>query len=416
LSTRFVLCCVFLSTLLFFPRHRLSAQEETAEPEADALNVEDPLNIELGEKLSVNVGVGMRTSLRFGEKEAAGDNWSKDINLDNMRLYLSGAALGFIGFELNTDIGNAQGFEDGTTTFEEAGNLRVLDAVGKLDFHDYFKVWFGRLLPPSDRSNLSGPFYLNAWDFPYVQFGYPNIFQGRDDGVSGWGQAGEGKFKWQFGVFEGFEGRGVGEPNDEDNLMYSGRLVLNLLDPEPGYYNQSTYYGEKDILAFGVAGMHQTDAVGTAADPEDFTGYSFDFLFEKNFEDFGVLTLEAAYYDFDDNGASVQDPNGVFTPLARQGESWFVLVGYLLPQEIGYGRVMGRLQPFFRYLDYRRSKKGKAALTALGLGALEEGFDAGLNYILDGHNARFTMQYQQRDRGRSQSKLDTILVGTQLQF
>ena len=44
--------------------------------------------------------------------------------------------------------------------------------------------------------------------------------------------------------------------------MYAGRLVANLLDPEPGYYNQSAYHGEKDILAIGVGGQYQKGRVG----------------------------------------------------------------------------------------------------------------------------------------------------------
>ena len=413
LNTRAILCGISVVVLgVTAAGTKILAQEETGAILTDLVN----------EKISVNVGAGLRASVRLNENEADGNHWSEDINLDNMRIYLSAKAYEFIGFELNTDIGNAQGFEDPTSAFEEAGNLRLVDAVGKLEFHDLFNVWLGRFLPPSDRSNLSGPFYLNAWDFPFVQFGYPNIFQGRDDGVAVWGQYTkegnlEWQLKWQLGVFEGFEGRGAGEPNKEDNLMYSGRLVLNLLDPEPGYYNSSTYYGDKDILALGFAVMHQKHAVGTRAAPEDFTGFNFDFLFEKKLTadlvgevgglTDGVLSLEAAYYDFDDNDAASVDPLGEFTPVARQGESYFLLVSYLIPTQMGYGVVQGRLQPFFRYQDYRRSNKV--------VGALEEGYDVGINYLVSGHNARFTLAYQQRDRARA-NKLDTVLFGAQLQF
>ena len=49
-----------------------------------------------------------------------------------------------------------------------------------------FDLWVGRQLPPSDRSNLDGPYYLNAaWSFPIVQsFGNLGISAGRDDGVA----------------------------------------------------------------------------------------------------------------------------------------------------------------------------------------------------------------------------------------
>ena len=418
----FVSLWLFVLASLFVAENTALAQESAEADSGEASG----LNAALGDKLSLKVGAGIRSSFRMGENEGDGNNWGTDTNLDNARLYFSGSAFDFLRMELNTDVGNAQGFEDPSSTFEEAGNMRILDMIGKVELHDYFNVWIGRMLPPSDRSNLSGPYYLNAYDFPYVQFSYPNIFQGRDDGISYWGQFKEGLFKWQLGVFEGFTGRGAGEPNDEDNLLYTGRLTLNLLDPEPGYYNSSTYFGDKDVLAFGVAGMHQRDAVGTQADPRDYTGFSLDFLFELPLTEErvgkisgltdGVFTLESAYYDFDLDDAAEVDPAGNFTPLGSQGESYFVLVSYLVPYQIGYGPMQGRPQPFFRYLDYRRSTQGKAALSALNQGALEEGFDAGMHYVIDGHNAKFTLAYQQRDRGRGQNKLDTVLMGIQLQM
>ncbi len=42
-------------------------------------------------------------------------------------------------------------------------------------------------------------------------------------------------------------------PNTNGNPEFVMRLVANLLDPEPGYYNASTYYGEKNIAAIGFS-------------------------------------------------------------------------------------------------------------------------------------------------------------------
>jgi hypothetical protein len=46
----------------------------------------------------------------------------------------------------------------------------------------------GRMLPPSDRANLSGPFYVSAWSFPGVVSNYPNLAVGRDNGMLLWGK------------------------------------------------------------------------------------------------------------------------------------------------------------------------------------------------------------------------------------
>lgn len=371
--------------------------------------------VHLDKNKTFKVGIGIRTSFNSIEDGSPnGDRWSNDVDLDNLRLYFSGEAWDYLAFELNTDINNAQGFEDtvqtlgggllgDTNVFEEAGEVRILDAVIKFNFSDCFNVWIGRFLPPSDRSNLDGPFYLNVWEFPFVQFGYPNIFQGRDDGVAVWGQKGGGMFKWQTGIFKGTEGF----PNGDDHVMWTGRVVLNLLDPEPGYYNQSTYYGEKEIFAIGLAGMSQRDAVGTIADPRDFTGWNIDALYETKLAGGGVVSLEGAYYDFDDDDAtSIETATGIST-LTRQGESYFLLASYLCPCKVGYGKVWGNFQPYVRWQEYDRD------FTTTGV--LEDQVDLGLNYIIDGHDARVSLVWERRSAA-GMSDFDLLRVGAQVQF
>ncbi|HLG22394.1 MAG TPA: porin, partial [Candidatus Manganitrophaceae bacterium] len=252
--------------------------------------------IKIDDDRSVSVGMGLRSSFNMIEDAAPnGEDRSKDFALDNFRFYLSGQLHKGIAFEFNTDYDTAPaGTED----------IRVLDGVLKFGFNDYVNIWVGRFLPPSDRSNLSGPYYLNSWDFPFVQM-YPAVFAGRDDGAALFGQIGGGMFKYQVGAFEGL-GDTTGGPNQKDNLLYAGRLTLNLWDPEPGYYNSSTYYGAKNVLAIGLAAMNQTDAVGTAAAPGDFKGWNVDLLVERNLGSAGVATLEGAYYDYDNDGLAAE--------------------------------------------------------------------------------------------------------------
>jgi hypothetical protein len=371
----------------------------------------------------IKVGAGLRTSYNRIEGGAPnGSDWSNNFNLDNMRIYLSGQGRENIGFELNTDIRNAQFPEfGGTVGGETGGEVRILDAVVKFKLNDSVNLWAGRFLPPSDRSNLSGPFFLNAWSFPYAQFGYQNIFQGREDGVALWGNLAEDRVKWQFGVFEGRDSKfGAGSPSPspvgagtgEDDPMFSARVVVNLLDPEPGYYNSSTYYGEKDILALGASIMHQRNAVGAATDARNSTNWNIDVLFERKLDNCGVITVEAAYYNFDDGDAESVDPAGIFTPLGRQGDSHFVLVSYLIPGSVGIGNLDGRFQPYVRYLDYHHDFGTAAA----GAFVFDDGIDIGLNYIIDGHNARLTAVWEQRELGAANRTIDAFRIGAQVQF
>ncbi len=372
-----------------------------------------------GENTFLKVGGGIRTSYNSIDNGNPNGGRQQDFSLNNARIYLSGQGHERIGFEFNTDINNAQGFDihgvGGFGSLDE-GEMRILDAILKLKLTDNVHLWMGRFLPPSDRSNLSGPFYLNAWNFPFVQFGYPNIFQGRDDGAALWGEYGGGVFKWQVGLFEGESAGGprfIGQPAT-DNLMFAGRLVLNLLDPEPGYYNASTYYGEKDILAIGTSVMHRRDALADAvgAGQADFTGWNIDVLFERQLANCGVITLEAAYYDFNDNGGIIAGGGPVTLPPSggpRQGESYFLLGSYLFPREFCLFNVTGQFQAMGRYQQYERDTVAAVA------GGTDDQVDLQLNYIMFGHNTRISAVWSQLDSPGA-SNVDIFTLGTQVQF
>ena len=330
--------------------------------------------IEITEDRYVTLGVGVRTSFTAAEDRAPSrDDFSKDFDLESFRLYTGGQLTKTIGVDFNAEYNGDQ-------------EVRVLDGLVKLGFSDQVNFWAGRFLPPSDRANLSGPYYLNSFDFPFVQQ-YPAIFAGRDEGAAYWGQMGEGKFKWQFGAFEGDSTNQDPEGSNEDgDLLYSGRLTLNLWDPEPGYYNSSTYYGEKNILALGLVYMFQNDGASRVITPDtaslsdesnavidtgDFTGWNVDFLLERKL-DVGTLSLEGAYYDYD------RDDNG---NVFNEGDGYFALVSWLLPTEFGIDKFKFRLQPLIRYQLFDPELSGTQ----------EHGrFDFGLNFILDGHNTRFS--------------------------
>jgi len=350
---------------------------------------------------SFSIGMGVRSSFDMMEHGSPdGKHWSNEFELDSVRLYLDGRLLKYVYLEVNTEYNEAPPGALGAPGTE---TVRILDAVVKFEFNDYINFWTGRLLPPSDRSNLSGPYYLNSWDFPAVQK-YPNAAVGRDNGAAFWGQIGGGQFKYQVGVFEG-KGDAAGGPNTTDELLYAGRLVLNLWDPEPGYYNSSTYFGGKNVFALGLAGMYQkTGTTGTlgAADIQD---WNADLLIERNLADLGVPTLEAAYYYYNLGGHV--PTAGATGPLGDgpEGKGYFVLASYLFPGKTGPGKI----QPLVRYQQFNNSG------LASGDGRR---IDAALSYILDGHNARVTADFgnTQPPGVSGLKKFDTFQIGLQFQI
>jgi len=368
--------------------------------------------IKNGESQWVSVGVGIRTSFSSVQRGAAnGTSASKSFNLDNARIYINGQVNKFVQFEFNTECvfcGN-----------QALRSYTVLDAIGKLTISPAFNVWVGRMLVPSDRAEMSGPFYGNTYDFNKTPF-YPSDFSvkfgtggagvyGRDNGVTVSGALGdEGNFSYAAGVFSGLRGGS----NQSDSLLYGMRLSYNFLSVEknPGYYTSSTYYGGSgDVLTIGVAAQHQQKGAGTTVNPANFTGFSVDLLSETVLSNEGVITIEGEYKNFNSplNAVALADPTS-FNMF--DGNSWTATALYLIPAEIG----IGKFQPYVRYTSIKPSVSSN-----------RNEYELGMNYIISGHKARISAFYQHGDiatKGLNYTptaagkKVNAFKVGAQFQY
>ena len=339
-----------------------------------------------------SIGLGFRSSFVVTEDGAPnGQHSSSGVSFTNMRLYTAAKVHENVTLEFNTELGNA------TSRLDTDQAIRVLDAVAKFSFKG-FDLWAGRFLPPSDRSNLDGPFYLNNYDFPIVQ-AYPNIFAGRDNGVAIMKEYAGGKFKWSYGLFEGRTNstNANTNPDQADNLLHAARVTYNFWDPEPGYYTTSSYYGAKDVLAVAFVYQHEADGAGTSITAGDFTGWNVDVLMEKKLQNGGVVNLEGAYYDYDlDDKADLS---------LTQGEGYLLLGSYLIPKQIGWGKV----QPYVRYQHFARDN-----LT--GDGGNRARTEGGFNYIIDGQNAKISVLYFSDTFTSNPSSKNTFKIGLQFQL
>ncbi|MCR4290678.1 MAG: hypothetical protein NUV86_10515 [Candidatus Scalindua sp.] len=350
----------------------------------------------------VSLGVGLRTTYSMTQDASGGRSWDKNFNITSMRLYFGAKVTDNIRLEINTETfneTNAFGVETA------ADDIRLLDAFAEYKWNDYFHIRFGRHLPASDRYNLDGPYYQNSFFFPLVAQRYPNKAVGRVEGVSYWGQHAGGKFKWQFTASDGREIPG-GSNAHPDHLQYSGRLTYNFWEPESGFYNSSTYYGKKDVLAIGLVGFHQTDGVGTATDPRNFDGWNVDFLLEKHFG-WGTIDIEAAYFDYNTHGA-VDDEKARTDGQSAQsdGQAWEGGVSYLYPEKIGWG------QPQFvsRWQSFNPTNNQTAVAFA------ESKLEFGLHYIIQDHNAKVALIWSNTHLGGSSNEdVNAVTLGMQFQ-
>jgi len=305
----------------------------------------------------VSVGAGVRTSFTHFDPDF-GDDVS-DFELNSARIYINGKVTENISLMFNTD------YNSGGATPE---TVRVIDAVAQFSFSDQFNIWAGRFLPPSDRANLYGPYYANHWGVyrDGVQDGYPFETEGRNDGVMYWGQFGIAKIS--AGAFDV-----QGLTKGSSDVLYAGRVQLDFWDPEGGYYLNSTYYGEKDLLAIGVAG--QTAAGNNA--------YSVDFLLEKKLGNSGVVTVEAEYAKYDGLGGYPSPRLGIGGSIPYDSsDGYYVLGSYVFPQTVGIGK--------FQVL----AKYGEATYDYTTLSDVDQTTtELNLTYLIKDFNARVTLFY-----------------------
>ena len=296
---------------------------------------------------AVSVGAGMRTS--FAADKPDGGKESDDFTLNSIRLYVSGSVTNNIKFTFNTEYSG-----------DVDDKVKVMDAIARFEFSDEVNFWAGRFLPPSDRANLHGPYYANEWStyIDGVQDGYANVAVGRDDGAMYWGQFFNDMLSLSAGVFS------VPSTFGTSNVVYAERAQVDLWDPEKGYYLNGTYYGDKDILALGVAAQQLSKK----------NAYSVDFLMEKKLGDMGMVSVQGEYAKYEFGGYEGNTSDGGFG-----------LVSYLFPQVVG----IGKFEVLAKY------SKATYDFDEGSIGQKTKIFEIG--YIIKEFNARISLFYNDID-------------------
>ena len=301
--------------------------------------------------------MSMNAWLRLG---GTGQNFKKPKHMDRfsgdgeLDLLLNGQIINMVGITANL----VANFGNVTPTGTITGDVNVMDLIAKFDFDDAFHFWAGRMLVPSDRTNFSGPWFIAPWHYPtfFKPFAPPlgprQGPNGRNDGATVWGQVAGGLFKYYAGIYDLW--------SPESRPLLSGRISLSLLNPEPGYYGSSTFYG-KDILGLGLGAQFQKSPIPGAT---DYGLINADILFEKVLGGSGVIDIEGAIYKY------FGDVNEY---------TYFALISYLTPMKIG----PGALQPLIRLQQNKPVDGDNWTLV-----------DAQLGYVVDTYACRFAIGYQ----------------------
>jgi len=357
--------------------------------------------IEFGDDKSVTIGFGMEASLSAKENAANnGKDYSQDASLDSARIYLSG---------------NVNKYISGMLNYQTTGNY-VIDANVQIKPFDDATIWVGRMLSPSDRANMAGPYYSlgTGWTGNDItaRYSYNGGTIGRDDGVAVTGTLMDGVLTYGGGIYAGhtaFNLSGLtGSTSDinsisgnvwttdttqmKDGFLYAGRLGIDFWDKEGASpYGTGDYRGGADILAIGLSGKYQKDGASTTHANGDYSLYSLDFLLEKKDVGPGAVHVGAAYYKYDTDGAI----------LSEQGSAYQAEAAYTFNQKFGWGK----LQPFAQYQKFDSDSTTTT----------ERKYDIGLAYVIDPYNAEITGKFI-NDKLEGKSSVNTFMLATQFQF
>jgi hypothetical protein len=286
--------------------------------------------------------------------------------------------------------GGYSGFAGSSTSpsTQNAGSLganaQLLDVIARFEFLPEFNIYAGRMIVVADRFTPSGPWGMDEYFYPGIMVaGQPQPaalmksgLTGRDLGVNAWGALLGGTIKYYLGAYE------FSDPSLSP--LFSGRLQLSLLTPEPGFYQRTTYYGYKDLVAIGIGGQYQKNgSAGAVANPmagmgmppmaatiPAFDNYSYataDLVIDKKLGDAGTVSFVGSGSLFD----------GDYQPWKSHFQAG---IGYLIPGVVG----IGKLRPSIRYQGAK----------ANGVDSLSSVIDAQIGYVIMPWFARVALGYR----------------------
>lgn len=327
------------------------------------------------------INIGFWTQAWYQHVEnGKGDNDLNDFMLRRAYFSVKGQPTEYLSFFTHIAIDRLG--QDGldNPSMGLGSGLAFRDLWITLDLDESFKIQAGRMYVPLTRNyGTTSTKSLLTTDLSFMQGGIRgSIFYtskvGRDDGVTLWGNPFDGMFQYRLMVSEGVES----SINPEDNLRVVARGVLNLLEPETGWFNQGTYLGKKKVLSIGAAFDSQNNLTLNNEPGQDNFIWTVDGFFDHPVGK-GAVTAESAYIYMDN---STQGNSFVQLAPGDNARFFYLQAGYYFGTPIG----TGNLQPYFRYETVSVKQKTDTNFIS-----------GGLNYYLKGHNAKLSLDYTMID-------------------
>jgi hypothetical protein len=229
-------------------------------------------------QLKLELGNG--TSIRFGllwqaQYEARGNSANSGVThnlyLRRFALQIGGTVLHDFEYFFDSDFADLFKAPTGDASLKNGPGFQTKDAfVTYKAIGDQLKIDGGLFLPPGSHNSLQGGGSLYAWDFFLNTYRHSTVYgstanpYGRDVGVQARGLLFDGALEYRAGVFQGRRETPTDTKAASRNpFRVAGRVQLNLLDPETGFFYGGTYLGTKKIFSLGASADFQYDDSGS---------------------------------------------------------------------------------------------------------------------------------------------------------
>ena len=353
------------------------------------------MKMKISDDTQIDLGFRVQSQFIATNDNSGGDGESEEyFQVRRARFRLGGSVTEYVKFFMQTDVGN-----------KDSGvgqDMRVIDAMVNVHYKNVANFIMGEWMAPAGRQITTSSGGLMAIDRPNItnynltwglngKVGFntgPNFAQGdlaigndvavRDLGITFFNSTSfsdtlHGKF--YAGVYDGID-------NTKDNLRFTARAQMNFFDPEPGYFNLSTYLGKKKTVGIGASYDYQKDFAF-----DDNKGWvDYNWVEVDGFVDYplgpGALTAELAYQNLDlDNAQALHA-----SPTSGTAQNAKETSGDGLYGQIGYYLEDYKVQPWFGF-DYWKTD------ASTDIGSFSS-YRFGATYFFKGHNANIKAGYE----------------------
>jgi hypothetical protein len=365
--------------------------------------------LKITDDTEINLGFRVQTQFIATNDDDGGTGDSQErFQVRRSRFRLGGSVTEYVKFFLQTD----------------GQDQTMIDAFVNVHYKNLINVIMGRNMAPAGRQITTSSGGLMAIDRPNItnynltwglngKVGFntgPNFAQGdqslastssvRDDGVtlfSSHSFSDTLHAKFYLGFYDGIE------VTDKDDHRFTARAQVNFFDPEPGYYNLSTYLGKKKTVGIGASFDYQEDIdEDTTGDFHDYTWFEADAFMDYPVGP-GTLTAEASYQHLDLDGSGVL-VNGGTEAKQTSGDGVYAQIGYYLPD--------WDVQPWAG-IDYWASDDSD------DIGSFTS-YRIGVTYFFKGHNANVKIGFERFEAKENisgeEDEINTFVTGFYVTF